>query len=376
MSNNNDSTKIHETEDRNVSFDILKIICTFLIVFHHYQQMIGSFEFPVKFSEGKFYFGYVVDLFFIISGYLMFKYQDRIRNQKTSFKDFYLKRILRLLPMSTLSVIGFLIVTILCKVLSGDYHSGLHPSLMGAIFASGGIQSWGIVPNPWINSPLWYVGVLLVCYFLFYVINKFVKGKYIFWTYTALIIVGLIVLTKDLNAAFLNHDMARGFIGFFVGLILAGISNRIPLDNWKAFLISSLVFIGCVLGFLFGTHITRFGTGWIPYDIAALAIVIYPSLLILLAFKPLKKIFNVFGKPAGFAAGVSFEVYLWHSPMIILFNLLHSQYFQMINIRCAKIMLLFSLLLFAYCVVVYLLIEKTLVKKITEKIFKDLSEVR
>ena len=57
--------------ERNDGLDIIKVIATIIIVFHHYQQVTGVIFDGINFYGGKFPFGYVVELFFIISGYVI-----------------------------------------------------------------------------------------------------------------------------------------------------------------------------------------------------------------------------------------------------------------------------------------------------------------
>ena len=53
-----------------IGLDILKIISATLIVFHHYQQAFQvRFDF-IDFFGGRIYFGNLVELFFMISGFL------------------------------------------------------------------------------------------------------------------------------------------------------------------------------------------------------------------------------------------------------------------------------------------------------------------
>lgn len=56
---------------RNYSLDFIKIIATIFIIFHHYQQITGAyFHNKINFCNGKFYFGYMVELFFIYPVFL------------------------------------------------------------------------------------------------------------------------------------------------------------------------------------------------------------------------------------------------------------------------------------------------------------------
>ena len=62
---------------RNIQgFDILKIVSATLIVFHHYQQVFKVRFNGINFYDGAFNFGYLVELFFIISGILTL-YSDK-----------------------------------------------------------------------------------------------------------------------------------------------------------------------------------------------------------------------------------------------------------------------------------------------------------
>ena len=66
--------------ERNYALDFFKIIATILIVWHHYQQSLEIKFNRINFYYGKFYFGYLVELFFAISGFLMFKYIQKIKD--------------------------------------------------------------------------------------------------------------------------------------------------------------------------------------------------------------------------------------------------------------------------------------------------------
>ena len=51
-------------------FDIIKPVAATLIVFHHYQQVFKCVFPGINFYDGFFNFGYFVELFFMISGFL------------------------------------------------------------------------------------------------------------------------------------------------------------------------------------------------------------------------------------------------------------------------------------------------------------------
>ena len=99
-----------ESQDRQYSIDFLKIVATILIVFHHYQQIFieqtGTWYGKVLFYNGSFYFGYVVEFFFIVSGFFMYRYIQRIQEGLT-FKNFILKRTSRLIPLMAVAAVVY-----------------------------------------------------------------------------------------------------------------------------------------------------------------------------------------------------------------------------------------------------------------------------
>ena len=54
--------------ERIYPLDTLKFTAAILIVFHHFQQSTGACFSGINFYGGKFYFGNLVELFFILSG--------------------------------------------------------------------------------------------------------------------------------------------------------------------------------------------------------------------------------------------------------------------------------------------------------------------
>lgn len=66
--------------ERYYSLDFLKIVATVIIICHHFQQLSGAF-YPgyINFYNGKFYWGYMVELFFVLSGFFMYPYIEKIR---------------------------------------------------------------------------------------------------------------------------------------------------------------------------------------------------------------------------------------------------------------------------------------------------------
>ncbi len=65
-------------DKRVYSLDALKIIAATLIVFHHYQQFTETEFKYINFYSGSFYFGRLVELFFLLSGFFTYQYIKKI----------------------------------------------------------------------------------------------------------------------------------------------------------------------------------------------------------------------------------------------------------------------------------------------------------
>ena len=152
---------------RLCGLDFLKIAATILIVFHHYQQIVGTAYGADVFSV-NFDLSLMVELFFIISGYLMYRYIGLIESG-LSFPQFYIKRFLRFFPILTICAITMTVFAYLYKSLYGEFYFGVDTySLWTILITSLGIQEgWGIT-NPGINNPTWYISYLMLCYIFFY----------------------------------------------------------------------------------------------------------------------------------------------------------------------------------------------------------------
>ena len=98
------------------NLDLIKVIAAVGIVFHHYQQIssvrLGG---AVEFYGGRFVFGYLVELFFIISGFLT-EYTFR---EKARFRSWITGKIIRLFPYAFLACIFSLLTAAAYFYLTG-----------------------------------------------------------------------------------------------------------------------------------------------------------------------------------------------------------------------------------------------------------------
>lgn len=209
--------------ERNYSLDVLRITATVLIIFHHYQQITGAyFEGHINFFNGKFYFGYLVEFFFLLSGYFMYRYIEKIR-EGLSFKVFFVPRALRLLPLVFISGVAYeVLLYTYQKVCDGDWF-GISITVWGVIINALGVQDGWVFANPMVNNPTWYISVLMLCYVVFYLLtylsNRWqVPHVYLF---IFMVLLGCGVQTYGLNLPFLNGSSCRGYYAFFFGVLLS-----------------------------------------------------------------------------------------------------------------------------------------------------------
>lgn len=134
------------------------------------ETLLTNFTYAVKLSKiGPVallfaYFGYIgVTAFFILSGYGLAA--SRLKNEDAPWKSFFIKRALRLLPLYYLSIIVFTpIITILYNPpIDRVWETVLYKTLL--------IHTFNPNTMLYINSPLWFIGVLVwlyVCFPLLY----------------------------------------------------------------------------------------------------------------------------------------------------------------------------------------------------------------
>lgn len=79
--------------ERKYSLDVLRIIATILIIFHHYGQVTGLYlEGHINYWNGRFYFGYVVEFFSCYPATLCIDISGRLPTDLPSRSSFCLVR--------------------------------------------------------------------------------------------------------------------------------------------------------------------------------------------------------------------------------------------------------------------------------------------
>lgn len=291
---------------RIYSLDVLRVIAMIMIVMHHYQQITKTYLFAGKYTFLG--FNIVVEFFFILSGYLAFKYVEK---KDLDFKTFITGKWMRLLPLVAItSVVYEVLLYVYNRVCGMEWLLGNKVSVWGILLNASGMSTGWMFERPGTNNPVWYVSVLLLCYVIFYLLLYISRKKNIpiMYLFIGMVLLGVAIRTYNMDFMFLNQFAARGYYSFFTGLLLAQ-----ALDKKEIKLKWSILALAIVAVTLYGIIVRYdvFETGFVYI----MVFVFYPALIVLFLSKPIQKIFDF--KIFGILGESTYDVYLWHVPMML-----------------------------------------------------------
>lgn len=303
---------------RNHAFDMVKVIATFCILFHHYQQtatrvtgvnISGVHFYDPVFQPGDFSWGYIVELFFILSGFFMLSYGKKIRAGMT-FYQFYSRRAARLLPLMAVSGV----VCAGAQILYDHAYRGTFwdkdPSVFGVVLQALGIQSGWAFQAPALNSSTWYCSVLMLCYVIFYAIEYWSNRLNISPSYgfVGMILLGCSIQSYHIDMPFFDDSTGRGYSAFFFGVVFAKLMPL--LKKWQGTIWLSVI---APVVYLVAYYKKDGNLQYMPF---LLTFVLYPAILILVQCFPLSLV-SRFTFWDGWAK-IGYSVFIWHIPCYIL----------------------------------------------------------
>ncbi|UIR54712.1 acyltransferase [Sphingobacterium sp. SRCM116780] len=329
------------------------------------------FHFKVPYFNGGFS---GVDVFFVISGYLMTRIiLNGFENENFSFKHFYSKRITRIIPALLFLLVGLMLIgnfillpSDLQQLGNNAFFSALFVSNIDYYLHSGYFDASSqnnILLHTWSLSVEWQF-YLLFPLLLYPFKAIYSKNKMLFTS----IFIGLIIFSFGLNQYINTKDLSFSFYMF-------------PTRAWEmligglAFLQEGLLRKGIYNGFKKVIAVIGYGTllaciylldeeniSWPSYYtlipvLATFFIIITQSDFKILAFKPIQYI----GK-------LSYSLYLWHWPIYVLaiylgFNQPNATFF------------IFSLSFCCACVSYYLIESNKRFDRVRLTIFSTLAVV-
>ncbi|MCR4643595.1 MAG: acyltransferase [Lachnospiraceae bacterium] len=299
-----------QAKKRDGVLDLFKILATFCIIMHHYQQLTGAHWDGLNFWEDThFYFGYLVELFFLISGIVIAPEIEKIRNGK-SLGAFFGRRYLRFLPVVALSVITYEVLLLVFQSNTGAAFGGAELNWGGTLAAALSLQVW-VFPNPMINNPVWYISALLLCYLIFYYLVKLSERLKIVKTeqlFVFMVLLGCAAVTYGYELPLLNQSAGRAYYAFFAGILLKQL-----MEVWKGksrYIVSGIIFAGGTLALIFCPQITQAGVvNWYGTNLV-LVYLYYPAMLLLFDNPLFVSLFSRSG--TAFFAKISTGAFIWH----------------------------------------------------------------
>ena len=138
---------------KNGAVELLRILAITCILFHHYQQLTGVY-YPegLNFYNGRFPFQYLVELFFLLSGFLAARYIPQIVAE-LRFGPFIVGRIRRLFPGMVLSVFVCYVLMYIYYRQYGNYWMDIPINKGRLLVTMLGMGSGWFVSGTQINGP-------------------------------------------------------------------------------------------------------------------------------------------------------------------------------------------------------------------------------
>jgi peptidoglycan/LPS O-acetylase OafA/YrhL len=300
------------TKQRRLDIDLLRCVAIISVIIFHFKRNY----LPLGFLG--------VDLFFVISGYLISKIiKDGLEQGKFTFKNFYLRRARRILPVLLVVLLATSIVSLF--VLLPNDLLRYTKSLLSTLGFFANFYFWDTGGYFGLNNELkpllhmWSLGVeeqfYLLFPLLFFLLFKYIKKNFII---IILISVG-IISSYTLNIFFLrieSPDLAFFLFPtraweFGVGILIANLPSfrikRIEYNNLYAIIVYIIILGSFFIRFEYLPQGTLICFG------AALILAKTPNKSFSFQDSTIIKIFKQVGL-------MSFSLYLWHWPIHSFFQ--------------------------------------------------------
>ena len=308
--------------------DGLRAVAVFAVVFFH----LGFFE-----------YGYLgVDIFFVISGYLIST--KIISETNFDIKAFYKRRVKRILPLAfVISLLALLLG--ICFMLPDDLEN-LAQSVIASNVSANNILLYITTGDYWNTAndykPLmhtWSLGVEEQFYFFYPLIFLLLKNNF------HRILVTIILFTSSLlcflfieNQEFIFFMIITRFWEIAYGGIIAFFFDSKTID-YKLKTIALLI----IVILMFVLELISFP------KLGLLAVVLFSGVLMIKSDKDSKliynnKFFNFFGK-------ISFSIYLWHQLILAFYRYLFTEDFDL------KFVIFYLIVVFLLSYLTYVFIE-------------------
>ena len=298
-----------ENRNRDHALDLIRFICALLMVLTHYEGLFLTEFSGIRFNGGKFYFGLVNEMFFLLSGYLSFHTVKKIENGLT-FDKYFSSKVLRLLPVAAISTVLYSIMSYVAWP-DNEFH------IWKVIITCLGANAGGPFREMFVNPHLWYTSVLLICYAFFFIGVRLSRRLKINWRYACffMIVIGASAYARFDTIPFLRHEACRGYMAFFTGVLLSSaLSGRRP---GKTAVILSLLAVAVMTALIVLDYdIMDYGLNYM------MTFIYYPAVIILAETGPVQRILD--RKLFGILGQIAFGIYVWHFEFNVLMDIANS----------------------------------------------------
>lgn len=286
----------------------------------------------------------MTDCFFVLSGMFFCKgYLNKVICGEIEFKVYFVRRVRRLYPLMIISVIMMTVLQWIWFYAEGDWWTGRPATLWDSVIAMSGFSVGAVFHSvDHVNGPIWYISVLMIDYIVFYLICRYLIKKeddkrYIFLLLP--ILLGFAIDSYGINLPFLTTENARGYVGFFVGVVFEIIYIRLS-DKSKR--LCRMVSFGILLLISIVFIIFKSSSLYI-FDHACflMSVLIFPSFIML--YEPLKHLRIFENKFNDFLGQISFPIFLLHIPCFLLFDVLKRFAFADISDRVTNLVMIVTI---------------------------------
>jgi peptidoglycan/LPS O-acetylase OafA/YrhL len=285
---------------RLLEIDALRGIAALIVAFvFHIHHLLGRIRTGpldgLPFFSWLHEYGFVlVDLFFVVSGYIFAHVYLTVRGISSTASDFAIARFARLYPLHAVTLLASAAILAIGPAASTDNCCNDRFHFVLNVFM---LQESGLNTGLSFNTPAWSISVEVLCYIAFFLVATWMPGKFL--QAAALLVAFGLFGTLGSDPQF-DH-IARGLCGFFAGTIAYRLREA-PVSVW-------LFLLPC--GFLLLPFASGLSIG------AVLSVTSWPALVSLAKFIPLIRT-----RALQWLGDRSYSVYLVHSPVYMALNVI------------------------------------------------------